>query len=555
MLLNLHIKNYALIDNMHIDFTPGLNIFTGETGAGKSIIIEALGLILGERASAQLIRKDANRCFITGEFDHSKLKGFSKYLDELGLDDSNNDTLILRREIDVSGKSRAFINDCPVSLSTLCSVGELLVDVHGQHEHQTLIKSMHQRQLLDRFGDNEDLKDAIGKKYHQWKELIAQKESFKLSEQEKQKLIDLYGFQVKEIDGARLTQGEEEEIEQILPKLKNAEKLREISEQASQFLDSMEGSVLEKLNKVQQMLENINNVCGSLGETCENLKTAYYQIEECAKEVEDFNGNLESDPERLNEILGRQDIIYKLKKKYGKTIGEILEYRKKIHDELSFISNTEENEKELNSRIEKEQRELFDLCKKLSASRKKAAEKISDEVEKQLYDLGMKKVRFVVSVEKEQEPTSDGWDRVEFIFSANPGEDLKPLKDIASGGEMSRVMLALKTVLAKADKVPILIFDEVDAGIGGPMGQTVGKKLKDLSKSHQILCITHLPQIAVFSNQHLSVVKELQKGQTYTYIKTLSEKEHTEEISRMLSGEKVTTTARKHAQELIKQSR
>ncbi|MFH1368097.1 MAG: DNA repair protein RecN [Elusimicrobiota bacterium] len=554
MLLNLQIRNYALIDELNLELTPGLNIFTGETGAGKSIVIESLNLILGERASAQLVRKGSSRCFVTGTFDISKLKKLKKFIDDSGLSGDDTDTLILRREIDAAGKSRAFVNDTPAGLNTLLEIGNHLVDVHGQHEHQTLLKTASQRELLDGFAGNEELLSDAERHFRLWKELQAQKDSQNLSEQERARLVDLYSFQVKEINGAKLSPGEEEEIEQALPQMKNAEKLRELSNEAHQLLYGEDGSALEKLNKARKILETINNLSNSLGETAETLNSATYSVEEVSDEMENFAEKLSADPERFNELLSRQDIIHKLKKKYGKDIPEILAYGEKIEKELDALTKFDQNRQELDAKMSKTLKQLSVTCEKLTESRKKAATKLASGIAAELAELGIKKAQFKVLIEKENEPTSEGWDGIEFLFSANPGEDAKPLKNIASGGEMSRVMLGIKTVLAKADNVPVLVFDEIDAGIGGPVGQTVGKKLKALSKHRQILCITHLPQIAAFADKHLSVEKAVQAGKTSTLIRNLAEKDRLEEIARMLSGEEITPSARKHASELLTQS-
>jgi len=549
MLLTLHIKNYALIEDLRLEFSEGLNIFTGETGAGKSIIIESLGLILGERASAQAVRKGAGRCFISGQFDCSRLKVLQKYLADQGL--SADGDLILRREIDAAGKSRAFVNDLPVGLATLHAVGEHLVDVHGQHEHQSLIKTTAQRHMLDRFGELEDLREEVGKSFALWRELSAQLQSQQMSAQERQRLIDLYAFQQEEIDAARLVPGEEEEVDQALPQLKNAGKLKTLADEAYQILYGTDGAVVERLSKVQRILETVQGLGGTIAEPAETIKTAYYQIEEAARDIERFSSNLRSDPAQLNEYLERRDLIHKLKRKYGQSISEILAYREKIAAELSVLARSNENRQELERKAEQQKTTLLARCEMLSAKREKSSDKLARGVEKELQDLGMKKARLSVSFTRETEPTSEGIDRIEFMFSANAGENLNPLKDIASGGEMSRVMLAIKTVLAAADDVPVLVFDEIDAGIGGPMGQVVGRKMQSLSRHHQMLCITHLPQIASFSNQHVRVEKETKTGRTITAIRKLAAKDKVEEIARMLSGSEITDAARKHAEELI----
>jgi DNA repair protein RecN (Recombination protein N) len=554
MLLNLNIKNYVLIDELSLEFAEGLNIFTGETGAGKSIIIESIGLILGDRAGAGVVRNGSDKCFLSAEFDISGCKSLSQYLLESALGEKGEVALIIRREIDIQGKSRAFVNDKPVSISTLSAIGSFLVDVHGQNEHQALLATKAQRSLVDRFAESEILLLEVSKEHESWHALIAQKETRKISEQERERMADLYSFQLKEIDSAKLICGEEEDIEQKLPMLKNAEKLAELAGLAYDHLYGQEGSAIEKTGKVEKLLETIESLSGALSGSGETLKHASSLLDDALREIEKFKDNLNSDPAALNELLTRQDLLHKLKKKYGKDIPEILAYRDKIALELDALTNADKNLKELDAKIAKAEAALFAHCEKLSTQRKKASKRLSEGTQKELAELGMKKAGFSIKFDKAEQPTASGWDNIEFIFSANSGENLKPLKEIASGGEMSRVMLALKTVLAKSDEVPVLIFDEIDAGIGGPMGQTVGFKLKTLSKHHQVLCITHLPQIAAFAEKHFTVAKSSSKGQTSVEVKTLGREARLEEVARMLSGKEITPVARKHASELIEQS-
>ncbi len=553
MLLSLHIKNYALIEDLRLELAPGFNVFTGETGAGKSIIVESIGLILGGRASSEGIRKGAERCFITAEFDNGKIKELDAFLQETGL--SSDGSLIIRREIDASGKSRAFINDIPVSLTTLTTAGKFLIDLHGQHEHQTLMQSTQQRSLLDSFGELEELRDQVGEKYRIWKDFSAQQQSQQMSEQERARLVDLYTFQVTEIDDAKLSVGQEEEIEAALPQQKNAEKLRNMSEESYSTLYCGDGAVMEKLARAQKLLESIVSISGQLGETAENLKNAVYQIEGVASDIETYRDKLSSDPDRLNTLMERQDLIHKLKRKYGTTIIDILAYRDKIAAELDALSKADQNRAELDEKTEKAAKELNGICDRLTNQRKKAGDKLALHIQKELSDLGMKKARFELALQKEAAPTSTGQDIVNFMFCANPGEDIKPLKNIASGGEISRVMLAIKTVLAKADKIPVLIFDEIDTGIGGPMGQVIGIKMKNLAKHHQVITITHLPQIAALGERNINVAKDSKAGRTFTRATILNESEHITEVARMLSGSEVTPAALKHAEELVSQSK
>ncbi len=552
MLLNLTIRNYALIDEARLEPGDGLTVFTGETGAGKSIIIESIGLLLGERASAQAVRKGTDRCFITGEFDISRVKDLDRFLEEAGIPSEGETSLIVRREIDSQGRSRALVNDRPVSISTLAAIGSFLVDIHGQHEHQSLFHTENQRALLDRYAGAEELAARVAGAYRQWQELLAFKESQLMSAQERERRIDLYSFQLKEIDGAHPVPGEEEELEHALPQLKNAEKLQAVADEAYQILYSSDSAVLDNLRRVDKLLAQMASLGASFTDTAASLADSLAGIEEAARDIENFRDHISADPEQLNELLERQDTLHRLKRKYGATIQEILAYRGRIAGELAALNASDDRLKELDRNIATARRALDGLCSQLTALREKAGQKLARLVEKELDTLGMKKARFSVAREALPEPVSFGADRIAFLFSANPGEDLQPLKAIASGGEMSRVMLGLKTVLANADRVPLLIFDEIDTGIGGPMGKVVGRKLEELSDHHQVLCITHLPQIAACGEHQFYVSKATKGNHTRTIVSPLSPQDRREEIARMLSGDEITDTARRHADELLK---
>ena len=551
MLLNLTIRNYALIDEARLEPGDGLTVFTGETGAGKSIIVESIGLLLGERASAQAVRKGADRCFITGEFDISRVTALGRFLEKTGIPSEGEASFIVRREIDVQGRSRAFVNDRPVSIGTLSTIGSFLVDIHGQHEHQSLFHAENQRALLDRYAEAEGLSAQVADEYKRWQELLSFKESQHLSAQERERRIDLYSFQLKEIDEAHPVPGEVEEMEHALPQLKNAEKLQALADETYQILYSSDNAVLDNLRRVGKLLAQMASLGASFTDTTASLNNALAGLEEAARDIENFRGHISADPEKLNDMLERQDLLHRLKRKYGATVQEILSYRDRIAGELSALNASDDRLKELDKDSASSRRKLDDLCAKLTALREKAGQKLARQVEKELNDLGMKKARFSVAREALPEPASFGADRISFLFSANPGEDQQALKTIASGGEMSRVMLGLKTVLANADQVPLLIFDEIDTGIGGPMGQTVGRKLEELARHHQVLCITHLPQIAVCGDRQFYVSKETKGSRTRTLIASLSPQERKEEIARMLSGDEITDTARRHAAELL----
>lgn len=554
-----------MIEALDLEIHNGLNVFTGETGAGKSIIIDALGLVLGQKAAQGLVRKGAQECQITGEFELKKNKPAKAILEFLGLESETRDSLIVRRQIDAQGKSRIFVNDNTVNLNTLAQLAQELVEVHGQHENQKLLKPGQQRELLDRFGDCAELRDEIKTLYEEWKQLKQKREADQVTEQEKNRKIDLYQFQVKEIDDAALVPGEEEELEKSLPELKNAERLREIGEELFAELYESEGSVSERLDKAQKKLEQIQSLGVELLEVQTFLEESRTRIEESVKMVQSFKERLVSDPRKLDAVITRQDQIERLKKKYGRAIPQILEYREQIGRELQTLENLEESLLKQDEEIAAAYARLLKQCKKLTQARKKSSEKLEQQVTCQLQELGFNHARFSIAFypEKDQAgkelPTAEGLERIEFLFSANPGEDLHLLKEVASGGELSRVMLALKSILARADAVPTLIFDEIDAGVGGSMGTVVGEKLKVLSQLHQILVITHLPQIAAFGDFHLRVQKQVLEGRTSTSVDPLEKETRIQEIARMLggssNGKQTAGTAQKHAIELLKRAK
>ncbi len=561
MITDLHVKNFALIESLKVEFGAGLNVFTGETGAGKSIIVDALGLLLGDKAQSSFVRAGAEKCEILGCFDVEKSRAVRKFLKEISVE-IEGEPLIVRREIEASGKSKAFINDHPVSLAALSSLGSLLLEVHSQHEHQRLLKFSEQRDFLDRYAEAWNLRLETEAAWQEWKGLLERKQASQMSEQDRTQKIDLYSFQLKEIDNARLKAGEEEEMEKILPQLKNAEKIRVALDDSFRNLYEAEGSVSERLRNVKRQME----ILGTLGADLKNWPSEIDEIlmkaDEVSREMEKLRDQTNSDPGLLDKIYGKQDSIAKLKKKYGTTIAEILAYRDKIKAELEAFENHAMSQDELEKEISKAHAKLLKAGKALTAARKKASEKLQAAVVKELKDLGFLKAKFTVSLVPEKDesgeiaPTAAGLEKVEFLLSANPGEEEQPLKAVASGGELSRIMLAFKKILAHVDGVPSLIFDEVDAGIGGSMGHVIGEKLKGLAKTHQVVAITHLPQVAAFASTHIAVRKEVAQQRTRTLIELLGEESRVEEIARMLGGvtsgkEKPTPASLKHASELI----
>lgn len=550
MIRELEIRNFALIESLRIRFGEKLNALTGETGAGKSIVVDAIGLLLGDKSQASAVRKGAERCQILGIFEIGKNRAAAKLLKELSLE-GEEDVLILRREIDSQGKSRAFVNDRPVILSTLSSLGEHLIELHSQHEHQKLLKSAEQRDFLDRYAEAWNLRAQTAEAFASWKVLLEKKEASQISDQERNQKIDLYVFQVKEIEDSKLRPGEEEELDEALPRLKNAEKIRAALDEAFGQLYEDEGSVSERLRKVKRSFENLAALGMDLKDAPRILEETLVGAEEMVGEIEKARGSVVSDPARLDGIFARQDMISKLKRKYGATLAEIIAYGNKIKGELEILQNYAQNLSQLERDIEKAHSALMKMAKALSAARKKAGEKLAAAVEKELKDLGFLKARFDVQLVAEP-PSPAGLETVEFLLSANLGEDLKPIKAVASGGELSRIMLALKKILALSDMVPTLIFDEVDAGIGGAMGNVIGEKLKGLGKTHQVIAITHLPQVAAYAECHIAVRKEVRSARTKTEIELLEKDGRVEEIARMLGG--ISTISLKHAAELLEEA-
>ncbi|HRY29318.1 MAG TPA: DNA repair protein RecN [Elusimicrobiota bacterium] len=561
MLNYLSIKNFALIEDMFLEFTPGLNVLTGETGAGKTIVIEALGLVLGDKASASQARKGAARLSVVAEFRLSAPR-LKRLLRELDLAAEEGDQLLLRRELDAGGRSRCFVNDNPVNLSTLARIGEHLAYIHGQHEHQLLLKSSEQLDVLDTFGRLEPLRQTTAEAHGRWKALLAEQQAVSLSDQERAQRVDLYRFQLTELKTAQLkTEGEDEDLERLLPQLKNAERLKNLSQQSYDLLYGSDGSALDNVRRVQRDVETLQSLGGDLRTIPDMIAESAVRLEEAAHELEAFKNRVDLDPERLDEVLSRLDVLGKLKRKYGPALKDVMAHQTKIEEELKYLENAEERTRDLSEKLAKAQSELKDVCLKLSQARTAAAKKLAAAVEKEFHEVGLPHAAFDVAVEKNPDgpATAAGFDAVRFLFSPNPGEGRQPLADIASGGELSRVMLALKSVLARADEVPTLVFDEIDAGVGGRLGGVIGKKLARLGKTHQVLCITHLAPIAACAQNHFYVEKHVVKDRTSTTIKKLQEEGRVLEIARMFGGAaektKDESISVKHAKELLATSR
>lgn len=559
MLEHLTIKNYALIEDLEIEFKKGLNVFTGETGAGKSIVINALGLVLGDRASTTTIRKGAGSCIIKAVFDIADKKELLPVLTEQGI--PQDEILILSREISLPGKNKCLANGQIITLGMLQCLGQHLIDLHGQHEHQTLLSSAEQMNILDAYGDLGVPRKRVSEAVARYRLLQTEWQAMLSQEKERAHLADLYGFQLKELKDAELKLGEEEDLDKEIMLLTNAEKIFSQAQQAYRRLYENEESVLSNLKKIKSNLLALQGFDRMLEPLSGLLQESVINLEEINNQIRTYQEKVVFDPQRLDQCLERKELIARLKRKYGQSIQEILQYQERIEQELRTVCSWEENRGKLQQNLEETKETALQIARALSAVRKAAALKLEKEVEREFKDVGLQKMKFKVEFTPrldesgESDIHASGLEEVVFLISPNIGEDLKPLSHIASGGEISRIMLCLKTCLAEADKIPVLVFDEIDTGIGGAMAELVGKKLSLLAKKHQIICVTHWPQIAGFAEHHFQVAKSARGGRTYTEATALSDNERVEELARMLGGHSLTEISISHARQLIKEGR
>ena len=549
MLTELNIKNFAIIDSLNITFEKGFNVLTGETGAGKSIIVDAVDLVLGGRASSEMIRSGCEEAVVEAAFDISDVKGVSEKLGEMGIE--KDDNLVIKRTLSASGKNKVFINGSMATIAMLSDVGEFLVDIHGQHEHQTLIKVERHIDVLDEYAALGPLRQEMSEIYSEWNRVKDELESLKSSEADKEKKVDLLRFQSDEIEKAALKVDEDEELLEERKLLSNAGRLYESANTALEILYLQSGSALELIKKAGSNVTDISIIDESMRVTLDAINSASASIEDAALTLRDYVGRISFDPERLNEIEERLDLIGRLKRKYGNTVSEILKYREEVDRELDGIERAEERIGELEREGERLKDKGLKVAETLSERRKKGSDELTKKVVKELSDLGMKKAIFEVKMERLNDISAKGSDKVEFLLSSNPGEATKPLSKIASGGELSRIMLALKKVLANPTGAPTMVFDEVDSGIGGGIAEVVGRKLREVAEGRQVLCITHLAQIAAMADLHYAVSKGENKGRTTTTVSRLSGDERVDEVARMLGGMTITEATKRHAEEMI----
>lgn len=567
MLQEIHVKNLALIEEIRLEFDPSFNVLTGETGAGKSIIIDALSLALGGRFSSEMIRTGAENATVEVTFSGENRPALNSYLESLGVTPEPDHSLIIQREIGVSGKNRCRVNGQLVTVLSLAKVGEFLVDIHGQHEHQTLLFPEKQLELLDEYcgADCIKLRSDFNRLYKEWQSLDEEYRGLLQSETDLARKIELLQFQTNEINQAKLVIGEDEDLAKELEILSSSEKLYEASTQSYRTLyeNTGETTAVELLGNAQRMLEQVAAIDPRLAPILETLREAACQAEEVSRELRTYQEQIQFDPERLSQIQQRLDEITNLKRKYGGSIGEILAFSEKCSQELAAISNREERSQQIVAELDKIKSQLGEVAVQLSAARAGGARRLEQAIVTQLSDLNMSNTRFEIDLTQEDAADgipfherkvtvrAGGADKIEFLVSPNPGESLKPMTKIASGGELSRIMLALKAILAELDQVPTMVFDEIDVGIGGRTAQAVAEKILLIGQSRQVICVTHLPQITSLAKRHFYIEKHVVGERTQVSVRELTMNERVEELARMLGGAQVTETTRQHAREML----
>ncbi|GBD39573.1 DNA repair protein RecN [bacterium HR37] len=549
MLLGLNLKNFAIIDELSLEFGERLNIITGETGAGKSIIVDAINLILGDKASTDHIKSGREEAHIEALFDVSKNSIVRERLSNLGFEVKEGE-LIVKRVISRGGRGRVFINGSIATSSILEQVTEGLIDIFSQHEHQSLLREEMHLVVLDEFAGLSGLRQKLEELYSSYIALYRELEEIGKELNEKNKREDFLRFQLNEIDSAFLRPGEEESLEEERKKLLNAERLFSLTNESYGILYENEDSVLDVLKRIYNGIEKESEYDVTLADIGRSLERCIVELREIAFALRDYAMGVYYDPDKLSMIEARLQEIKRLRMKYGATVEEILEKRKAIESELKNLHRAEDRMKSIMEKTKEIEREVQKCAKELSEKRKKAAIKLSEAVMRELKEVGIEKGVFTVGFEQKRlSPT--GLDRVTFLFSANPDEEPKPLTKVASGGELSRVMLVLKEVLARVEGSSVLVFDEADSGIGGAVAEAVGRKIKRLSQNYQVICITHLPQIAKFADRHFRVVKNFRSGKTEVKVESLEGEERVREIARMLSGFKVTEKTLEAAREML----
>jgi len=549
MLTRLRVQNFAIISDITLSFEKGLTVFSGETGAGKSIIIEALGFALGARGDGTQIKDGCEKMTVTAVFSADTLPKHIRQQYQLSAD-----AFTLKRELDRKGKNKAYLEGRAVTVSTLAQIGQFLVDFHGQHDHQSLLHSSVHLELLDKFAKHDSLLEQVSAAYQKRKEIQDKINAVLLSAQEKERLLDMYRYQLEEIERINPTVDEDARLEQELPKLKHAGKLAEMAAKAYDELYEAEDAAVTRVSRAAKEIAAMSQLDDNLSSLADDLNNALVTLEDVSGTLGTYKDGLCAEPDALDKILERHEKIKRLKAKYGPEIKDVLENARKLKEQIKNLEHSEEHEQDLRNELTAVQKELSLAAQKLHDKRMLAAEKLGKRITEQIRPLGFNQIRFSVNVEMDEENISaTGADKVEFLFSPNPGQALRPLKNIASGGEISRVMLGLKTVLAS--DIPVMVFDEVDAGIGGETGWLVGEKLRQAAEGRQVLCVTHLAQVAVQATQNFRVQKTAFQNETTVFISPLTKADLPLEIARMLGGNTDKKSAAfQHAQELLQKA-
>lgn len=551
MLKQLYIKNFTLIDELNIQMHPGFSVITGETGAGKSIILGAIGLLLGNRADSKSIKAGRERCVIEAHFDLSKYD-MQQFFTDNDIDEDLSDTII-RRELTAAGKSRAFINDTPVSLTKMRELGEQLVDIHSQHQNLLLQKEDFQLNVVDIIAQDEKQRKNYEAAYNQYKQANQKLNALKAEIEKNRENVDFLRFQFKELDEAQLQNGEQEELEQEYEMLSHSEDIKTALYQADNHLSGDDGNIIERLKQASEQLANIKDVYPEVTELLERIDSSYIELKDIAQEINGLTDHVEFDPARLETINERLDKLNSLQQKFHvRDLGELIETYHQLKEQLSHIDHSDEDvealEQEVIQLLEKAQKQ----AKELTAIRTKAAKKVEEEMKQRLIPLGIPNVRFSISL-TEKPLSHDGGDKVSFLFSANKSTPLQPVTQVASGGEIARVMLSLKAMISGAVKLPTIIFDEIDTGVSGKIAEKMAQIMVEMGNhERQVLSITHLPQIAAMGSHHYKVSKEETDEGTISRMTELSQQERVQEIAQMLSGSDVSEAALANAKELLR---
>ena len=558
MLNELSIKNFAIIDELHVCFGEGLNVISGETGAGKSIIIGAVSLLLGDRATSDMIRTQADSATVEALFDIAGNKPLQDKIAAMGF--SAGDELLVRRVISHAGKNKAFINGQMATLVNLSAVSELLINICGQHEHQVILNAENHIDILDEFGGCLPARAEYTEIYNQYQRIKTQVEKLNNLSQSREEKADLFKFQLKEIQEINLQPAEDAALADEKKVLVNFQKLSSWANNAYDLLYGEKDSIMVKLKEVQNQVKEIKKIDSNLQISDVDIEGSFITLQESALQLRDYSKNLFFDSDRLVAIDERLELLNRLKRKYGGSLESVFCRKQEIEEYLKTVFSVEEELEKLNREEEKVKENLRQNALKLSQTRRQAAKKLQDAVDEEIHALNMPHASFSVNFKNGVNDTAEsfgpkGIDDIEFYLTANKGEESRPLSKVASGGELSRIILALKNVLSRTGSVSSIIFDEVDNGIGGAVAEIVGRKLKEVSANHQVVCITHLPQIACFGDKHMYVSKKVVKGRTVTSLEELDSEQKIEEISRMLGGVNVTQKTREHAREMLNSSR